>query len=99
MFISQGSRRSNEMGNFFDDEKRGIETDNREKLFEDVKHTDEDGEEYWLARELQEVLQYKEWRNFVKVIDKAKAACRNTGNVENDYFVGINKIVTTGIAT
>ena len=48
------------MGNFFDDEKSGIETDNREKLFEDVKHTDEDGEEYWLARELQEVLQYKE---------------------------------------
>ena len=47
------------MGNFFDDEKSGIETDNREKLFEDVKHTDEDGEEYWLARELQEVLQYK----------------------------------------
>ena len=63
------------------------------------KRQDEDGEEYWLARELQEVLQYKEWRNFVKVIDKAKAACRNTGNVENDYFVGVNKIVTTGIAT
>ena len=42
-----------------------------EKMFEDIKHFDEDGNEYWLARELQRVLKYKNWRNFNRVIDTA----------------------------
>ena len=39
-----------------------------EKVFEDIKHTDENGNDYWLARELMKVLEYKEWRKFNKVI-------------------------------
>ena len=42
-----------------------------EKIFEDIKHIDESGKEYWEARELQKALEYKEWRNFKLVIDKA----------------------------
>ncbi len=41
------------------------------KLFEDIKHIDEQDNEYWLARELQKVLEYKNWRNFNRVIDEA----------------------------
>lgn len=47
-----------------------------EKFFEDIKHITEDGIEYWLARELQEILGYKEWRNFLKVIEKLKHQLR-----------------------
>ena len=46
------------------------------KNFEDYVHIDENGVEFWYARQLQELLQYKEWRNFNKVIDKAKEACK-----------------------
>ena len=46
--------------------------------FESIKHIDEYGNEYWFARELQKILEYKEWRNFIIVIDKAKAACLNS---------------------
>ena len=45
-----------------------------EKLFEDIKHIDENSNEYWLARELQQVLVYKEWRKFNNVINKAMIA-------------------------
>lgn len=48
--------------------------DNR--TFEDIKHIDENGIEYWYARELQKVLDYKEWRKFENVIKKAKEACQ-----------------------
>ena len=41
-----------------------------EKMFEQIKHIDENGNEYWEARELQKILEYKDWRNFRKVIDK-----------------------------
>ena len=43
-------------------------------IFENIKHMDEYGNEYWYARELQQVLEYKDWRNFQKVIDKAVLA-------------------------
>ncbi len=52
--------------------------------------------ECWSARELQELFNYSEWRNFVKVIDKAKEACKNSGLKESDHFVDINKMVTLG---
>ena len=42
-----------------------------DNIFEDIKHVDEKGREYWLARELMEVLDYKEWRKFNKVVEKA----------------------------
>ena len=46
-----------------------------EKLFEDIRHIDEIGNEYWFARELQQVLEYNKWENFNKVIQKAIDAC------------------------
>ena len=49
--------------------------------------------ECWSGRELQEIFQYKEWRNFVKVIDKAKEACKNGHNVVSDHFVDVNKMI------
>lgn len=46
-----------------------------EKMFEDIKHIDEEGNEYWLARELQVALEYKRWDKFCKVIENAKITC------------------------
>ncbi|MDD2218250.1 MAG: DNA damage-inducible protein D [Eubacteriales bacterium] len=68
-----------------------------EATFEDIKHIDKNGNEFWYARELQNVLEYVEWRNFENVIQKAKNACRNAGNVEKNHFVDVNKIVEAGV--
>ena len=56
------------------------------KSFEDIKHMDENGIEYWYARELQLVLDYKEWRKFENVINKAKE-----NGVENTYHCNSNE--------
>lgn len=69
-----------------------------ELLFEDIKHVDEDGVEFWYARELQAVLGYTEWRNFEKVIEKAKLACGTAGGIEISHFVDVNKMVSSGVA-
>ena len=69
------------------------------KTFEDIKHTDEFGNEFWLARELQAVLEYKEWRKFEGVIEKAKIACAGSLNPVNSHFAGAGKIVAAGAAT
>lgn len=52
--------------------------------------------ECWSARELQEIFKYTEWRNFIKVIDKAKTACENVGELIFDHFVDVNKMVDLG---
>ena len=70
-----------------------------EKTFEDIKHIDEDGNEYWLARELMTTLGYKDWRYFDSVIEKAKLACENSNITILDHFVVDNKIVEAGITT
>ena len=67
-----------------------------EKLFEDIKHIDENGNEYWLARDLKKVLEYKEWRNFKLVIDKAITSCDNSSFNVFDHFVEVNKMVEVG---
>ena len=67
-----------------------------QKTFEDIKHIDNNGIEYWLARELQEVLDYKEWRNFLKVIDKARTSVEISDINILDHFVDVNKIVKAG---
>ena len=67
-----------------------------ESVFENIKRYLDDGIEFWYARELQDVLEYTEWRNFKKVIDKAKIACDNSGNSVEDHFVDINKMVQIG---
>lgn len=66
------------------------------KNFEEIKKIRKDGTEYWNARELSEVLQYKQWRNFAKVIDRAKLACQNSGRFIDDDFVEVSKIVEAG---
>ena len=76
----------------------GRMTDYSEATFEDIKHIDDDGNEFWYARELQKGLEYSEWRNFSKVIDKAKEACKKAANVEISHFVDINKMVESGVA-
>ena len=64
-----------------------------ETLFESIKHFNEYGEEFWYARELQVALNYTEWRNFVKVIDRAIIACQNSENAVSDHFVEVNKTI------
>lgn len=67
-----------------------------ESLFESIKHINEYDQEYWTARELQNVLEYKEWRNFTKIINKAIDACEISGNAVSDHFVEVNKMVDLG---
>lgn len=67
------------------------------KQFEDIKQIDEQGNEYWLARDLSKVLEYVEWRNFEKVIKRAMIACENSGNPVKFNFVEVNKIVKMGL--
>lgn len=62
-----------------------------ESLFESIKHANEYGQEFWYARDLQFALEYTEWRNFSKVIDKAKEACKGSGNATSEHFVDVNK--------
>ena len=62
------------------------------QTFEDIKHINEDGIEYWYARELQKVLNYKEWRKFENVINKAKEACNNSDISEFEHFVHVDKL-------
>ena len=57
--------------------------------FESIKHIDDNGAEYWLARELQKVLQYSDWRNFENSIFKAMEACKNSGQDINSHFGGV----------
>jgi len=64
--------------------------------FEQIKHIDEDGSEYWFARELASVLEYAEWRNFSKVIDRAMLACQNSGFSIGEQFVEVNKLIEHG---
>ena len=65
-------------------------------VFENIKNIDENGNEYWLARELQKVLEYKEWRNFHKVIDKAVLSAKNSISDKEDWVVEVNKPIKTG---
>ncbi len=66
------------------------------ETFEDIKHIDENGIEFWYARELQLVLNYKEWRKFENVINKAKESCKNSDITVFDHFVEVDKMVQIG---
>ena len=67
-----------------------------EKDFEKIKHTDEIGVEVWYARELMIVLEYKQWRRFEQVIERAKEACKNSNINIDDHFASVGKIVKAG---
>ena len=64
-----------------------------EKMFEDIKHIDEEGNEYWLARELMEVLEYKRWQKFCNVIDNAKTSCKNSKYLVENHFTQVGKMI------
>ena len=63
------------------------------KTFEDIKHIDENGIEYWYARELMPILQYSNWQNFEKIIDKAKTSCQNSDISVFEHFTDVNKTI------
>jgi DNA-damage-inducible protein D len=54
---------------------------------------EQDGIEYWLARELQELLGYADWRNFLNAVDKAKESCKTSGEAVSDHFVDVTKTI------
>ena len=63
-----------------------------ESLFESIKHINEYGQEFWYARELIRVLQYSNWQNFEKIIDKAKISCQNSDINVFEHFIDVNKL-------
>lgn len=69
-----------------------MENEYANSIFENIKHFDENNNEYWYARELSKALEYKDWRNFLKVLNKAKIACENSGFNVNEQLVDLNKL-------
>lgn len=64
--------------------------------FEAIRHSDDDGQEYWSARELMVVLGYSKWQNFRVAVSRAQEACENSGHATSDHFTEIGKMVTLG---
>lgn len=64
--------------------------------FEAIRHTTEDGTEYWSGRELAKALDYVQWRNFSQVIEQARIACENSGQSVSDHFADVSNMVTIG---
>ncbi len=69
---------------------------NEKQLFEDIKHVDENGLEFWLARELQAVLEYTKWQNFHKVISTAQIACKISQQEVSEHFAEVSKMFVIG---
>ena len=69
---------------------------NYSKTLEDIKHIDENGIEFWYARELMPVLQYTNWQNFEKIVNKARVSCENSEISVFEHFTDVNKMVLIG---
>ena len=69
-----------------------------EKMFEEIKHIDENGVEFWYARELMTILEYTNWRNFEKLINKSITSLENSNIKVSDHFDVDIKIVEAGIS-
>lgn len=67
-----------------------------EEIFENIKHVNEYKQEVWYARELQEVLDYSQWRSFKEVVEKAMDACKASANLVDDHFAEVRKLVQIG---
>ena len=67
-----------------------------ESLFENIKHYDENGNEFWSARELYKVLGYTEYGKFTSTINKAIVACVNSNNSVADHFAQVSDMIKTG---
>ena len=67
-----------------------------QNIFEQIRQVDENGNEFWSARDLGKVLEYSEFRHFVPVIDRAKEACKNSGLSVSDHFEDILDIIELG---
>ena len=65
-------------------------------VFEQIRQTDESGNEFWVARQLAKALEYTDFRNFLSVIEKAKEACRNSGQEVKNHLVEFNEMVSIG---
>lgn len=65
-------------------------------IFEQIKHTDENGNEFWMARQLAKVLEYSDFRNFNSVIEKAKEACKNSSQPIENHLVEVTEVVAVG---
>ena len=76
--------------------RNGDDIDKTNKSFEDIKHIDENGCEFWYARELQVSLDYKKWQKFLNVIEGAKVACKQSDYVVSDHFTHVGKMVQIG---
>lgn len=68
----------------------------KETMFEDIKHIDKNGDEYWEARELMPLLEYHKWENFHNVIKKAMMACKASNNNAKEHFPEIRKPIVGG---
>ena len=64
--------------------------------FDGAKQHTEEGVEFWYARDLKDILEYEQWRNFLKVVEKAKESCRNAKNDIGDHFADVSKMVEIG---
>ena len=69
---------------------KNLEIENQ--TFEEIKHIDKNGVEFWYARELMYVLRYSNWQNFEKIIHKAKISCENSGISVFEHFIDVNKL-------
>lgn len=64
--------------------------------FDAIRQTDEQGNEYWSARDLARILDYALWQKFRNVIEKAEKACENSGQAVSDHFIHTDKMIATG---
>jgi DNA-damage-inducible protein D len=71
-------------------------SNNNLTVFEQIKQIDENGNEFWMARQLAKTLDYKDFRNFLVVIEKAKEACQNSGQTVANHLVEFNEVVAVG---